>query len=93
MPSWLGETSGLGESRLRWRPQREVRRELWRCLQGAVTIGGWGKEDGTWERTVQRPECGREGGEHSASETLAAEFLERREGQQGQMLHSQGNKG
>lgn len=54
---------------------------------------GWGKEDGTWEQTEQQPECGREAEEHSASETLAAEFLERSDGQQGQMLHSQGNKG
>lgn len=93
MPNWQGETSGLGESRHRWRPQRDLRKELWRCLQGAVTIGGWGKEDGTWEQTEQQPECGREADEHSASETLAAEFLERSDGQQGQMLHSQGNKG
>ena len=50
MPNWLGETRGLVGSRCRWRPQRDVRRELWRCLQGAVTIGGWGKEDGTGSR-------------------------------------------
>ena len=54
---------------------------------------GLGQGRRNWEQTEQQRECGREAEEHSASETLAAEFLERRDGQQGQMFHSQGNKG
>lgn len=56
--------------------ERDVRRQLWRCLRGQSQSGAGARKTepeadgaaaGVWE----------EAGEHSASETLAAEFLQK----------------